>query len=230
MLKVTRNNQAEESNIRTNMVAEHVGFKTNQQDRLRIAKARKDLFKYASDKKHKALLRQVPPPLLPFPPAAHPLQALPRPSLRAHDMKMSRCTSVVYQGGGKILKSSPDRTDTTKAFFFKKRGVSLPWGRFTVYLQPSPPDFLLRNGGAGRGAQNSFSGLFSLPPGSLPSLLHILADSEDQGRGGVAVPMLPPRCTEGSHDLQRALPTPEADTPLHAGAGECERHPAGTGV
>lgn len=49
----------EEANIRTNMVAEHVGFKTNQEDRLRIAKARKDLFKYASDKKHKALLRQV---------------------------------------------------------------------------------------------------------------------------------------------------------------------------
>ena len=59
MLKVTRNNQAEEANTRTNMVAEHVGFKTNQEDRLRIAKARKDLFKYASDKKHKALLRQV---------------------------------------------------------------------------------------------------------------------------------------------------------------------------
>ena len=61
MLKVTRHNQAEEANVRTNMVAEHVGFKTSQEDRLRIAKARKDLFKYASDKKHKALLRQVRP-------------------------------------------------------------------------------------------------------------------------------------------------------------------------
>lgn len=59
MLKVTRNNQAEEANVRSNMVAEHVGFKTNQEDRVRIAKARKDLFKYASDKKHKALLRQA---------------------------------------------------------------------------------------------------------------------------------------------------------------------------
>lgn len=62
MLKVTRNNQAEEANVRSNMVAEHVGFKTNQEDRVRIAKARKDLFKYASDKKHKALLRQASPP------------------------------------------------------------------------------------------------------------------------------------------------------------------------
>ena len=44
MLKVTRHNQAEEANVRTNMVAEHVGFKTSQEDRLRIAKARKDLF------------------------------------------------------------------------------------------------------------------------------------------------------------------------------------------
>lgn len=58
-LRVTRQNQAEEVQNRTKMVAEHVGFKTNQEDRLRVAKARKDLFKYASDRKHKALLRQV---------------------------------------------------------------------------------------------------------------------------------------------------------------------------
>lgn len=58
-LRVTRQNQAEEQQNRTKMVAEHVGFKTNQEDRLRVAKARKDLFKYASDRKHKALLRQV---------------------------------------------------------------------------------------------------------------------------------------------------------------------------
>ena len=58
-LKVTRQNQAEDAQNRVAMVSEHVGFKSNQEDRLRVAKARKDLFKYASDRKHKALLRQV---------------------------------------------------------------------------------------------------------------------------------------------------------------------------
>ena len=56
---MTRQNQAEDAQNRVAMVSEHVGFKSNQEDRLRVAKARKDLFKYASDKKHKALLRQV---------------------------------------------------------------------------------------------------------------------------------------------------------------------------
>lgn len=58
-LKVTRGNQAEEAQDRTKMIEDQVGFKANAETRLRVAKARKDLFKYASDRKHKALLRQV---------------------------------------------------------------------------------------------------------------------------------------------------------------------------
>ena len=56
---MTRQSQAEDAQNKLNMVQEHVGFKTSQEDRLRVAKARKDLFKYASDRKHKALLKQV---------------------------------------------------------------------------------------------------------------------------------------------------------------------------
>lgn len=61
-LKVTRGNQLEETQNKNQMKEDHVIFKANQEDRLRVAKARKDLFKYASDRKHKALLRQVESP------------------------------------------------------------------------------------------------------------------------------------------------------------------------
>ena len=63
-LKVTRGNQLEETQNKNQMKEDQVIFKANQEDRLRVSKARKELFKYASDRKHKALLRQVesPPP------------------------------------------------------------------------------------------------------------------------------------------------------------------------